>query len=86
MIKDSEKYPHILGIILIMGGFGVMGGGLLAPALPALTEPFGVGEDALGLVLGIYTFSAALGLPFIGFFIDSEFRKWLLGLNHLNVL
>ncbi len=75
MPSDSKKLHPFAGIILLMGGFGVMGGGLLAPALPALTEPFGVGEDAVGLVLGIYTFAAALGLPFIGFCIDLWGRK-----------
>ncbi len=64
-----------LVILLAMAGFGVMGGGLLAPALPSLIEPFGVTEAAVGLVLGVYTFSAALSLPFTGLLIDFIGRR-----------
>ncbi len=64
-----------LAVLLAMAGFGVMGGGLLAPALPSLLEPFGVTEAAVGLVLGIYTLSAAISLPFTGLFIDSLGRR-----------
>lgn len=57
--------------IFIMGAFGVMGGGLIAPALPSIGEAFLVKEEQLGLILSIYTLSAALSLPFIGYFLDS---------------
>ncbi len=75
MQTPSKKLNHALLLLLVMGGFGVMGGSLLSPALPALLEPFGVDRGALGLVLGVYTFAAALGLPFIGFLIDVWGRK-----------
>ncbi len=62
-------------IILIMGSFGVMGGGLLAPALPTLSHAFAVSEDKIGLVLSVYTLAAAITLPFIGLLIDLLGRK-----------
>lgn len=62
-------------IILIMGSFGVMGGGLLAPALPTLSNAFAVTEDNVGLVLSVYTLAAAITLPFIGLLIDLFGRK-----------
>ncbi len=52
-----------------------MGGGLLAPALPALIEPFGVQESSVGLVLSVYTLAAALTLPFTGLLLDVLGRK-----------
>ncbi len=52
-----------------------MGGGLLAPALPSLVEPFSVSETSVGLVLGVYTFAAAASLPFTGLLIDSLGRR-----------
>ena len=58
-----------------MGGFGVMGGGLLAPALPTLIGPFGVSAGAVGLVLSVYTLAAALTLPFTGLLLDLIGRR-----------
>ena len=68
-------YRLRVGTLLLMGGFGVMGGGLLAPALPALLAPFEVDEGSVGLVLSVYTFAAALTLPFTGLLLDLLGRK-----------
>ena len=73
--KEFRDLKPKLIILLVMGGFGVMGGGLLAPALPSLIEHFGIDEATVGLVLGIYTFAAALSLPFTGFLIDLLGRR-----------
>ncbi|MGM0462643.1 MAG: MFS transporter [Fibrobacterota bacterium] len=64
-----------VALLLVMGGFSVMGGGLVAPALPALQNTFDVSEGALGLVLSVYTLAAALTLPFTGLFVDVLGRK-----------
>ena len=76
-IDGTTKTRHVPGLIvlLLMGAFGVTGGALIAPALPALMQPFSVGEDRVGLVLSVYTMSAALSLPFIGFLLDRLGRK-----------
>ena len=66
---------YIIILVLIMGAFGVMGGGLIAPALPAIAEAFQVSEGNIGLVLSLYTFAAAVSLPFIGYFLDRIGRR-----------
>ncbi|MCK8824652.1 MFS transporter [Fuchsiella alkaliacetigena] len=62
-------------IIISMGAFGVMGGAIVAPGLPSLLEPFEVSEDVVGLVLGVYTFAAAITLPLTGLLMDLLGRK-----------
>ncbi len=75
-LKEKIKFLNQrLIIILIMGSFGVMGGGLLAPALPTLSNAFAVSEDQVGLVLSVYTLAAAITLPFIGLLLDLIGRK-----------
>jgi len=64
-----------IGTLLSLGALAVMGGGLMAPALPALTEPFGVKPGSVGLVLSLYTLAAALTLPFTGLLLDVIGRK-----------
>ncbi|MFW5994057.1 MAG: MFS transporter [Halanaerobiaceae bacterium] len=66
---------YIIILVLIMGAFGVMGGGLIAPALPAIGTAFSVSEENIGLVLSLYTFAAAISLPFIGYFLDRIGRR-----------
>ena len=74
--QQGEKvFTPSLVVLLGMGAFGVMGGAMVAPGLPSLIEPFGVSDDAVGLVLSAYTFSAAISLPFIGLLIDRVGRK-----------
>lgn len=58
-----------------MGAFGIMGGGLVAPALPTIGRAFDVPEGQQGLVLSVYTLAAAISLPFIGYLIDSLGRR-----------
>ncbi|OKY77469.1 MAG: MFS family permease [Candidatus Methanohalarchaeum thermophilum] len=64
-----------LYLILLIAFFGMMGGALMGPVLPALMDPFGVTESRVGLVLGVYTFFTAVTMPFVGSLIDSFGRK-----------
>ncbi len=64
-----------LWVLLSMGAFGVMGGALVAPGLPSLIEPFGIEEGSAGLVLSVYTLSAAAALPVIGLLLDRLGRR-----------
>lgn len=73
--KQGFMPDYIIVLILIMGSFGVMGGGLIAPALPAIAAAFSVSEGNVGLVLSLYTFAAAISLPFIGYFLDRIGRR-----------
>ncbi|TFG11387.1 MFS transporter [Candidatus Thorarchaeota archaeon] len=71
-IKSSK---FVLVLLLLMGAFGVMGGGLVAPGLPTIGAAFDAPEAQIGLILSIYTLAAAISLPFIGYFIDVVGRK-----------
>lgn len=66
---------HKIMILLVMGAFGVMGGGLVAPGLPTIGRAFSAPEEQYGWILSIYTLSAAISLPLIGYFIDSVGRR-----------
>ncbi len=76
-MDGATKTKHVPGllVLLMMGAFGVTGGALIAPALPSLMQPFSVTEDRVGLVLSVYTMSAAISLPLIGFLLDRLGRK-----------
>lgn len=66
---------YVIFMILVMGAFGIMGGGLVAPALTSIGRAFEIPEEQQGLVLSIYTLAAALSLPFIGYLIDLIGRR-----------
>ncbi len=73
--RATMLYRLRLITLLSLGALAVMGGGLVAPALPALMEPFGVKSGSVGLVLSMYTLAAALTLPFTGLLLDVIGRK-----------
>ena len=76
METNEDGLPSfVIIVLLVMGAFGVMGGGLVAPGLPIIGEAFDAPEAQFGWILSIYTLSAALSLPFIGYFIDSIGRR-----------
>jgi len=76
LYTDERKFSvFVVGILLLMGAFGVMGGGLVAPGLPTIGEAFDAPEEQVGLILSIYTLSAAISLPLIGYLIDRVGRK-----------
>jgi len=74
-IENGAVPKFVIMILLTMGAFGVMGGGLVAPGLPTIGGAFDVPEEQYGWILSIYTLSAAISLPVIGYFIDSVGRK-----------
>ncbi len=71
----SNSSKILIFILLLMGAFGVMGGGLVAPGLPTIGSAFEIGEEYEGLVLSVYTLSAAISLPLIGYLIDYIGRR-----------
>ncbi|OWZ84355.1 MFS transporter [Natranaerobius trueperi] len=76
MQTTKEKVPtYLISLILIMGAFGVMGGGLVAPALPSIGRAFDIPESQQGFILSVYTLSAAISLPFLGYLIDIIGRR-----------
>ncbi len=66
---------YMIVILLVMGAFGVMGGGLVAPGLTTIGDAFDAPEEQIGLILSVYTFAAAVSLPIIGYYIDVVGRK-----------
>lgn len=71
--KDFPKYVII--ILLIMGSFGVMGGGLVSPGLATIGTAFNAPREQFGYILSVYTLSAAISLPIIGYYIDAVGRR-----------
>ncbi|KXB04065.1 hypothetical protein AKJ49_02375, partial [candidate division MSBL1 archaeon SCGC-AAA382A03] len=57
-----------LALILAVGLLGMMGGSLMGPVLPALSNNFGVGFGSVGLVITVYAATTAISFPFMGFF------------------
>lgn len=74
-MDEHQVSRSMVLILLVMGAFGVMGGGLVAPGLPVIGAAFQAPEEQVGLILSMYTLGAALGLPVIGYLIDSVGRR-----------
>jgi MFS family permease len=66
---DVLRLPDIraamLGTFVLMLGFGIV-----TPVLPSYAQSFGVGYDAVGLLVSAFAFSRLLADPFVGRFID----------------
>ncbi len=56
----------------------MMGVNFIQPALPAMVEPFGVSDSALGLVMTVYTAPAIVLAPLFGVVADLYGRRLLL--------
>ena len=67
--REILRYPQIraavLGTFVIMLGFGI-----LSPVLPNYARSFGVGYDAVGLLISSFSFARLVSDPFVGRFID----------------
>ena len=68
-IREVLRIPEIraamLGTFVIMLGFGI-----LAPVLPNYARSFGVGYDAVGVLISAFSFARLIADPFVGRFID----------------
>ncbi|WP_406670993.1 MFS transporter [Methanolobus sp. ZRKC4] len=67
-----------LPLICLVAFFAMSAGALLGPVLPFMVEPLNTSRAAIGLVLGMYTFSTALFMLFISAITDSVGRKKIL--------
>lgn len=67
--RDVLRIPEIraamIGTFVIMLGFGI-----LSPVLPNYARSFGVGYDAVGLLIAGFSFARLVSDPFVGRFID----------------
>lgn len=73
LLRDSN-----LQIILAVMVTAVLGGSLIGPVLPAMTDPLNVGKENIGWVLSIYTLFAVLFIPVLGGLADQVGRKKVL--------
>ena len=68
-IREVLRIPRIraamLGTFVVMLGFGI-----LSPVLPNYARSFGVGYDAVGLLISAFSFARLVADPFVGRFID----------------
>ncbi|MGH2635994.1 MAG: MFS transporter [Actinomycetota bacterium] len=67
--RDVLRIPQVraamAGTFVIMLGFGI-----LSPVLPNYARSFGVGYDAVGLLISAFSFARLLADPFVGRYID----------------
>lgn len=71
---DLLKNKNFL-IILAILVMGVMGGSIVGPILPAMTEPLDVSKANIGLVLSFFTIFALIFTPVLGVMADRYGRK-----------
>jgi MFS family permease len=65
VLRLPEVRAAMLGTFVIMLGFGI-----LAPVLPNYARSFGVGYDAVGLLISAFSFTRLVADPFVGRYID----------------
>jgi MFS transporter, ACDE family, multidrug resistance protein len=65
VLRMPEVRAAMAGTFVIMLGFGI-----LSPVLPSYARSFGVGYDAVGLLISAFSFARLVADPFVGRFID----------------
>lgn len=65
ILSDSRVRIVLLTIFVIMLGFGI-----IAPVLPLFAQSYGVGYDAVGLLIASFAFTRLLMDPFAGPLVD----------------
>lgn len=65
VLRIPEVRAAMAGTFVIMLGFGI-----LSPVLPKYARSFGVGRDAVGLLISGFSFARLVADPFVGRFID----------------
>jgi MFS family permease len=65
ILRMPEVRAAMVGTFVIMFGFG-----LVSPVLPNFARSFGVGYDAVGLLIGGFSFVRLLADPFVGRYVD----------------
>lgn len=65
ILRLPEIRAAMLGTFVVMLGFGI-----LAPVLPNYARSFGVGYDAVGLLISAFSFARLVSDPFVGRYID----------------
>lgn len=83
-IRDILRVPEVraamLGTFVIMLGFGI-----LTPVLPNYARSFGVGYDAVGLLISSFSLARLISDPFVGRFIDRHGERAMATLGAVGV-
>ncbi|HEU4343146.1 MAG TPA: MFS transporter [Candidatus Binatia bacterium] len=74
----APERRRALGLVYATSVAVVMGVNFIQPALPALTEPFGISDAALGLIMVVFTAPAIFLAPIFGVIADLFGRRLLL--------
>ena len=69
---------NALALVYLSSVMIIMGVNFIQPALPAMMEPLGISESALGLVMTVYTAPAIFLSPLFGIVADLYGRRLLL--------
>lgn len=75
--KSEKIWTRNFLFILISNFFIFLGFQMTIPTIPLYVEKMGGNEQLMGLVVGIFTFSALLIRPYAGLAVDSKGRKKL---------
>lgn len=67
VLRTPEVRAAVLGTFVVMLGFGI-----LSPVLPNYARSFGVGYDAVGLLISSFALTRLMADPFVGRFIDEH--------------
>jgi MFS family permease len=80
ILKMREVRAATVGTFVIMLGFGIV-----SPVLPNYARSFGVGYDAVGLLVAGFSFARLIADPFCGRFIDRYGERRMSALGAVSV-
>lgn len=80
ILRIPEIRAAMLGTFVIMLGFGI-----LSPVLPNYARSFGVGYDAVGLLISSFSLTRLVSDPFVGRFIDRHGERAMATLGAVGV-
>src|SRR3972149_3286787 len=80
ILRIPEVRAAMLGTFVIMLGFGI-----LTPVLPNYARSFGVGYDAVGLLISSFSLARLVSDPFVGRFIDRHGERAMATLGAVGV-
>jgi MFS family permease len=75
-LRDRVVLLAIAGNLVVMLGFGIV-----APVLPNYARTFGVGYDAVGLLISSFSLMRLISDPFVGRFIDRHGERSMTALG-----
>ncbi|MFO7849818.1 MAG: MFS transporter [Spirochaetia bacterium] len=78
MNEQARQQRLQIVTLCITAFFGMAGGAMVSPTLPAIMNHFSVSGQRIGWVMGVYTLSTAVFMPVVGVLSDRLGRKRVL--------